>query len=429
MLTKLWTSLWWSCGALALAVALGGCGPSGSDTGPLQGRSSALTAAPAPGSRLAMLVPDGLDQADPRGRVWLDAAAEEGLQVALLTDAQLLGLEASALRAAYRGIILPDQIHQHASDALIAALTAYADAGGWLMLVYDFGVLLPDVDLFPASGPSRLSAIAGVDYVLYAARYPVGDIVGNGPVSGTTAALRQLQVPPGKSGVDPAVTCRNDPRLTGTVTPPPAEPVASSGLLLATGSDPGSLKKYRHAIKFDVPTSASRSAVAAAPAAATRTKPPRPPSYLEDPAAVQAISGYAYGALTYPTYLTGPAAGYGAANGFDTVLLTTPFGRADPASDVGVPGVGAAQRRQGGGGVLFVNLSLGYLAGETDTMLLHGFLRYFGATLLAMPRLSDHPAAIGGLVLNWHVDAAEALQPMAALDTAGTWGRAPSRST
>ncbi len=413
-------------GALVLTFALGGCGPGGAPAREPEARGSALTMAPRPGSRLAVLVPDGLDQADPRARVWADAAAEEGLQLAFLTDAEFLELGPSSSAATYRGIILPDQIHQHASDALITALTAYADAGGWLMLVYDFGALLPDVDLFPASGPSRLSALAGVEYVFYAARYPLGDIVGNGPVSGATSTLRQLQIPPGKSGVDPAVTCQNDPRLTGASVTLAADAVASPGLRQVTAADPGSLKNYRHASKFEVQTADGRSArqVAAAPSAAG-AKPTRPPSYQEDPAAVQAISGYAYGALTYPTYLTGPASPYGAANGFDRVLLTTSFGRADPASDAGVAGVAAAQRRQGSGGVLFVNLSLGYLKGETDAMLMHGFLRYFGATLLGMPRLSDHPKAIGGLVFNWHVDAAEALAPMAALDSAGVWGQGP----
>jgi hypothetical protein len=105
--------------------------------------------------------------------------------------------------------------------------------------------------------------------------------------------------------------------------------------------------------------------------------------------------------------------------------LTTNFGRVDPASSDGVPGIGAAQRRQGSGGVLFVNLSLGYLKGETDAMLMHGFLRYFGGTVLGMPRLSDHPNAIGGLVFNWHVDSAEALDPMATLAAQGVWDNGP----
>lgn len=419
------TSSWTSCCALLAAVALAGCssGAPPAERGPT--RSGALALSPGPGSRLAVLLPDGLDPADPRAQAWADAAREEGLLVVFVTDSELLALGPSAAAAAFRGIVLPDQVHTQATDALIVALTDYANAGGWLMLVYDFGSLLPDSGLFPASGPSRLSALAGVPYVFYAARYPVGDIVGRGPVSGRTATLRELQVPPGKSGVDPAVTCQNDPRLTtdaSSATATTSEAVASPGLLAASSVDPGGLGRYRHSVQFETPTT---SRLRTAGVTAAPRKPTRPPTYSEDPAAVQAISGYAYGALTYPTYLTGPAAAFDVTNGFDQVLLTSTFGRVDPASGDGVPGVAAARRRQGNGGVLFVNLPLGWLKGETDAMLMHGFLRYFGATLLGMPRLSDHPNATGGLVFNWHVDAAEALEPIGTLDTLGVWGRGP----
>jgi hypothetical protein len=409
---------------MMVAGTLGGCGPGGSSAPQTDARPAALTVTPGAGSRLAVLVPDGFDQADPRARVWSDAAAEEGLKLAFVTDAEFLNLVASSTATTYRGLILPDQIHQHASDELIAALTAYADAGGWLMIVYDFGVLLPGVDLFPSSGPSRLSALAGVDYVFYAARYPLGDIVGNGPIYGATATLRQLQVPPGKSGVDPAVTCKNDPRIAPTTVTVADQP-SSPGLLTATTTDASSLKGYHHAVKFDARTGSDTAVTSVAVPKTSTQKPTRSPTYQEDPSALQAISGYAYGALMYPSYLTGPASPYGTANGFDKVLLTTSFGCVDPAAGASGSGIAAAQRRQGNGGVLFVNLSLGYLKGETDAMLLHGFLRYFGGTLLSMPRLSDHPSAVGGLVFNWHVDAAEALDPMTSLRTAGVWDKGP----
>jgi hypothetical protein len=412
-----------SCVALLAAVILAGCS---SGAPPAEGGaigSRALTIGPGVGSRLAVLVPDGLDPADPRVQAWADAAREEGLLVAFVTDSELLALGPSAAATAFRGIVLPDQVHAQATDAMIGALTDYANAGGWLMLVYDFGSLLPDSNLFPAAGPSRLSSLAGVPYLFYAARYPVGDVVGRGPVSGKTATLRELQIPPGKSGVDPAVTCQNDPRVTADASSATASAaVASPGLLAVSAVDPGGLRRYRHSVQFDT-SSASPSLTARAAAAPKR--PPRPATNPEDPAAVQAISGYAYGALTYPTYLTGPAAAFDVANGFDQVLLTSTFGRVDPSSGDGVTGVAAARRRQGSGGVLFVNLPLGWLKGETDAMLMHGFLRYFGATLLGMPRLSDHPNATGGLVFNWHVDAAEALAPIATLDSLGVWDRGP----
>lgn len=419
------TSSWTSCCALLAVVALAGCSQGAPPAERGSTRSRALTVSPGAASRLAVLLPDGLDTADPRVQAWADAAREEGLLVAFVTDSELLALGPSAAAATFRGIVLPDQVHAQATDALVVALTDYANAGGWLMLVYDFGSLLPDSGLFPASGPSRLSSLAGVPYVFYAARYPAGDIVGRGPVSGRTARLRDLLVPPGKSGVDPAATCQNDPRFTADASSAigiASEPVGPAGLLAASPSDPGGLRGYRHGAQFETPT-----ATASRPPRATAapSRPPRPITFPEDPAAVQAISGYAYGALTYPTYLTGPAAAFDVANGFDQVLLTSTFGRVDPAATEGVPGVAAARRRQGNGGVLFVNLPLGWLKGETDAMLMHGFLRYFGARLLGMPRLSDHPNATGGLVFNWHVDAAEALGPIATLDSLGVWDRGP----
>ena len=71
---------------------------------------------------------------------------------------------------------------------------------------------------------------------------------------------------------------------------------------------------------------------------------------------VEGISGYVYGFLTYPSFVT-----QGTYTG--TALITSPnFGLV------------AGLRNFGAGRVLFVNTPLSYLKGQTDGMLMHGFL-------------------------------------------------------
>lgn len=95
---------------------------------------------------------------------------------------------------------------------------------------------------------------------------------------------------------------------------------------------------------------------------------------------------YEYDVMQYPHFMThGPYAG-------DTMLDTN-----DNTLIAGVHSYGE-------GRVLFVNLPLGFLKTRTDGLLLHGFLRYFGATLVQLPYLSTAPNGVGGLVMNWHVD-------------------------
>ncbi|GAA4019968.1 hypothetical protein GCM10022212_15460 [Actimicrobium antarcticum] len=100
---------------------------------------------------------------------------------------------------------------------------------------------------------------------------------------------------------------------------------------------------------------------------------------------VHAVSGYVYGALTYPTFVTrGTFAG--------TQLANSPqFGLVAGINPVG------------SGKVLFVNAPLTYLKGGADGMLMHGFLHYFANDMLKLPRLSTMPNARAGLTLNWHL--------------------------
>lgn len=73
----------------------------------------------------------------------------------------------------------------------------------------------------------------------------------------------------------------------------------------------------------------------------------------------------------------------------------------------------------GQGTVLFANLPLGYLKTRTDAYLLHRLLSHFATDLLQQPHLSPVPDAIGGLVLNLHVDSNAAHQPLLGLERAG----------
>jgi len=121
----------------------------------------------------------------------------------------------------------------------------------------------------------------------------------------------------------------------------------------------------------------------------------------------EAIAGYQYGILRYPSYVT-----RGAFPG--KRLLST-----------GTGGLAAGYREAGKGGVLFVNLPLGYLKGQTDGLPLHTFLRYFAETILSLPTLSASPQGVGGLVFNWHIDSNAALASLEELDKYGVLSQGP----
>jgi len=102
---------------------------------------------------------------------------------------------------------------------------------------------------------------------------------------------------------------------------------------------------------------------------------------------------YMYGDLEYPSLVT--------SGNYDGKVLLH--------SDAGVV---AGERKYQSGSVLFVNLPLGYLKGNTDGLPLHGFLEYFAEHTLALPRLLPVPDGIGGITLNWHVDSNAAIKPL-----------------
>lgn len=371
--------------------------------------STTLSARAADSDTLMLLLPDGTPITDQRVAAWMDTAREEGVRINVIYDAQFLGLGAAALK--YRGLILPDQIHINAPDTLIAALNSYVVAGGNIMLVYDFGALT-DAGFY-ATPKSRLSSLAGVDYVLYEELRE--KTVGLGHITGMESSLWKLGVPPGKSM----------PYATSAMANLPAQVVTQTlsgeaNYLSSDAQDPGGVKGYNHSHKHRYKLGeaiewmrlnqfghddrengykvfrgkkTNHSGARFVPATPTDE--------------IHGITGYVYGFLTYPSYVTrGDFAG-------QTLLSSPNFGLA-----AGINPVGAGQ-------VLFVNMPLTYLKGQTDGMLMHGLVRYFATEMLKMPVLAKMPKGKGGMVLNWHVDDRQAIDAISELSQYGVWKEGP----
>lgn len=119
---------------------------------------------------------------------------------------------------------------------------------------------------------------------------------------------------------------------------------------------------------------------------------------LEDPTEEVELRRYEFGDLEYSSLVTS-----GSYRG--QLLLETKAGLA------------AGREHYGQGKVLFVNLPIGSLAGYTDGLPLHMFLKYFAAQMLSLPYLMAVPDGIGGLVLDWHIDSNAAIGPLEELKT------------
>ena len=137
---------------------------------------------------LVLLLPDGQSKKDVKASVWQDAAKEEGLAVITMYDKEFIG--AVAKGAKFSGVILPDQVHLRASNALIAAINNYVSQGGSVMLTYDFG-LQTDTGFYAEK--SRFGSMVGVDYAVGGAKATFG------PIVGMASTMWQLQIPPGKT--------------------------------------------------------------------------------------------------------------------------------------------------------------------------------------------------------------------------------------
>jgi Polysaccharide deacetylase len=141
--------------------------------------------------KLLLLLPDSLNENDPLVGEWLDAAKEEGLHLEIVRDSTLLD-PMSQFHAA--GLIVPDQVHRNANDALIGALENYVRSGGKLMLVYDACTL--DLNGFFPKIESRLSNMIGVRYALYD-KYKKNTMEFE-QVWGSKQTMEKLKIPPGK---------------------------------------------------------------------------------------------------------------------------------------------------------------------------------------------------------------------------------------
>ena len=120
------------------------------------------------------------------------------------------------------------------------------------------------------------------------------------------------------------------------------------------------------------------------------------------------ISTYGYGRLVYSHFVTKPI------KEDIPLLLTTP----DHQFIAGV-------RPYGLGRILFVNLPLTYLWFNTDSMLLHAFLRYFAKTMLDIATLSTVPNGIGGLILSLHAESKDASEAFPVLEKIGLFEQGP----
>ncbi|GAB4089279.1 polysaccharide deacetylase family protein [Hydrogenophaga soli] len=470
--------LWrWSvaCGAVCVLVACGGGlvdSPSAAPLqptasvdevlSPLQVPLSVLAGATPDPDLLLLLLPDDPSPTDDRVTAWIDAAHEVGARMAVVTDAQFLAMGPVEARR-YGGLVLPDQLHAVATDTIVSAVRDYTQQGGRTFLTFDFGALTlngAQQPVYPIPR-SRLSDLAGVDYVLYD---ELRDrTVGLGPVTAMRSMLRELLVPPGKSMPYPAPVARQVGLAVSNPAPSPAVtarvPVHPPTLLDRVGQggnqalylpvavgDPGGVRGFdpqqfqnvplpslqerqqrgvSRVVPRQVPVQLGKAFKAPKVAQVSGTRPVRAPaadvftpeggavaSPVEKaqavaPDALEAYHGYLLGHLIYPSYVT-----TGVFSG--TPLATSP----DFGLVAGVHAVGTGQ-------VLFVNLPLGYLKGRTDALPMHGFLSYFVQHMLQSPRLSAMPNGVAGLTFDWHLDSMSAQAPSLALETAGVFNQGP----
>ena len=348
--------------ALLLVLSLSAC----------DRRASASEFAQADPGVLLLLVPDGNALGRAEVTAWLDAASEIGVRLQTITDKQFMALGANALR--FGGLVLPDLSHTVATKEVIDAIRAYTTAGGHVMLVYDFGVYALDGNqklTYPIP-KSRLSDLAGVDYVLYDELREKTTVVG--PVMATRDTMRSLLVPPGKSMA----------YLPDNTVFSPADGSGAAG----------------------IPVVGPEVAAAAASVLYSKNKCALPTPLVASE--LESYSGYLLGNLSYSSFVTkGDLKGQ--------VLATSPKA-----------GMVAGLSNQGKGQVLFVNLPLTYLkVMRTDALPMHGYLNYFARNVLGMARLAQVPNAVAGLTLNWHLDSFTAQMPTLRLEKLGVFNEGP----
>lgn len=458
-----WRRACWLTVSMVLVLGVGGLSPRAEGKATLTVPSQLIAAAPDSGV-LLLLVPDGTLEAEPGVKAWKDAASEIGVRMTVITDSQFLNM-GTETALEYAGLVLPDQLHTIATDEVVAAIHDFTYQGGKTFLTFDFGALTLRSDgmaVYPIP-KSRLSDLAGVDYVLYD-KY-LDRTVGLGPVTAMRSTLRELQVPPGKSepfttpplsrGGSPAISSSAGPLAMaqiasklGTASARAAQSLGKISskipLLQAAGvkegeamyapvspADPGGVRAFdtqqfqmlpmpdssasdrsrSRAVRVNFgrvrrgaePTQASVVSPAAGISRASERATSDSLRVAEAGAVdvLQAYSGYLLGFLIYPSYVT---------EGTYTGMALA----ASPQF-----GLVAGLKSYGSGRVMFVNLPLTYLKGRTDALPMHGMLQYFAKYVLGSAQLSHVPNGVPGMVFNWHLDSMDAQQPMRALEQAG----------
>ncbi len=104
------------------------------------------------------------------------------------------------------------------------------------------------------------------------------------------------------------------------------------------------------------------------------------------------IKGYVYGSLEYPTANV-------------QVLNPSFFTLAEVVLNDKNTLPGIVLKEYGEGKIFYVNLPLAYLKAYSDDLILRSVIRTLLFKILNIPHLVNTPYGIGGMVINWHIDA------------------------
>ena len=154
-----------------------------------------------------LLLPD-LSADDKLVQLWRALTAKEGVHLAVLTDNEFL-LPINQKHSDFKGIIIPDTLHNRMSRPLAENIKSYVSSGGNLMLIYDAGT----ADLL-GRPYKKGSLFSGMLHFYYGSVAKSGDGgIKMAPVGQSKMALNQLGIPPEKCTVDEdsTITIPNDP--------------------------------------------------------------------------------------------------------------------------------------------------------------------------------------------------------------------------
>ena len=157
------------------------------------GRSAVATWTVAKSHGLVLLMPDTSALNHPVAQAWIDAANEEGLSVNVMTSNRFV--QAVARQEEILGVLVPDTVHQHASEIWVQALKTYVRRGGHALLSFDAAIFNLDQEHYAAAA-SRLSDLVGYRYALYESLQHETTTVT--PVHASREAVHHLGIQPGK---------------------------------------------------------------------------------------------------------------------------------------------------------------------------------------------------------------------------------------